>query len=59
MPLQDWQIIEIEKALGEADHGEFASAEEVAKVMKKWTRRQDDAHKPRAVRPVHRRPTKS
>jgi hypothetical protein len=29
MTLEDWQIIEIERALGEADRGDFASEQEV------------------------------
>ncbi|AZC23137.1 MULTISPECIES: ribbon-helix-helix protein, CopG family [Pseudomonas] len=32
-----WQIEEIQKALGEADAGDFASAEEVAAITGKWT----------------------
>jgi predicted transcriptional regulator len=37
--LNQWQIGEIKKALAEADRGEFASSEEVARTMKKWSRR--------------------
>ena len=37
--LNQWQIGEIKKAIEEADRGEFASAEEVRRTMKKWTRR--------------------
>lgn len=37
--LERWQIEEIEKALAEADRGNFASDEEVQRVMKKWTHR--------------------
>ncbi|WMN19178.1 ribbon-helix-helix protein, CopG family [Pseudomonas piscis] len=36
-----WQIEEIQKALGEADAGDFASTEEVAAITGKWT---DNAH---------------
>jgi len=36
--LERWQIEEIKKALEEADRGEFASAEEVDQVLKRWTR---------------------
>jgi RHH-type rel operon transcriptional repressor/antitoxin RelB len=37
--LNEWQIGEIKKALGEADRGEFATAQEVQRTIKKWTRR--------------------
>jgi RHH-type rel operon transcriptional repressor/antitoxin RelB len=37
--LNEWQIEEISKALGEADRGEFASERQVEKVMRKWTGR--------------------
>lgn len=37
--LEQWQIEEIEKGLAEADRGEFASAEEVEQVLKRWTNR--------------------
>ena len=37
--LNEWQIGEIKKALGEADRGEFAAPQEVQRSMKKWTRR--------------------
>jgi RHH-type transcriptional regulator, rel operon repressor / antitoxin RelB len=37
--LNEWQIGEIKKALGEADRGEFATPEEVQRTIKKWTRR--------------------
>ena len=33
---QEWQISEIEAGLAEADRGEFASDEEVAKVLAKY-----------------------
>jgi predicted transcriptional regulator len=36
--VERWQIEEIEKALEEADRGEFASAEEVERVFQRWTR---------------------
>ena len=36
--LNEWQIQEIEKAIQEADQGDFASDDEVEKVMNKWTR---------------------
>ncbi|OLF55570.1 CopG family ribbon-helix-helix protein [Pseudomonas chlororaphis] len=32
-----WQIDEIQKALAEADSGDFASAEELEGVLDKWT----------------------
>jgi RHH-type rel operon transcriptional repressor/antitoxin RelB len=35
--LNEWQIGEIRKALGEADRGEFATPEEVQRTIKKWT----------------------
>lgn len=34
--INEWQIAEIETALGEADAGDFASEKEVAAVAKKW-----------------------
>jgi predicted transcriptional regulator len=37
--LNEWQIEEITKAIGEADRGEFASDKQVERVMRKWTRR--------------------
>ena len=35
--VNEWQILETQKALGEADRGEFASPQEVRRVLKKWT----------------------
>jgi predicted transcriptional regulator len=35
--LNDWQIAEIKKGLAEADRGEFATDEEVAAVLSKWS----------------------
>ena len=35
--LNDWQIAEITKGLAEADRGEFATDEEVAAVLSKWS----------------------
>jgi len=37
--LERWQIEEIKKGIAEADRGEFASDEEVQRVLKRWTRR--------------------
>jgi RHH-type rel operon transcriptional repressor/antitoxin RelB len=37
--LNEWQIGEIRKALGEADRGEFATPQAVRRTMKKWARR--------------------
>ena len=37
--LNEWQISEIKKALGEADRGEFATPQEVQRTIKKWIRR--------------------
>jgi RHH-type rel operon transcriptional repressor/antitoxin RelB len=37
--LNSWQIEEIQKGMGEADGGEFASESEVKRVTKKWARR--------------------
>ena len=37
--LNEWQIEEIRKAIGEADRGEFATDKQVQQVMRKWTRR--------------------
>lgn len=34
--LNEWQVQEIEKAVGEADRGEFASDEVVGEVFGKW-----------------------
>lgn len=36
--LARWQIEEIEKAIAEADRGEFASDEEVEEALNRWTR---------------------
>ncbi len=36
--LNEWQIAEIKAALKEADAGDFATPEEVEKVMNKWRR---------------------
>jgi predicted transcriptional regulator len=35
--INDWQIAEIRKGLAEADRGEFATDEEVASVLNKWS----------------------
>jgi RHH-type transcriptional regulator, rel operon repressor / antitoxin RelB len=37
--LNSWQIEEIQKALAEADQGEFAAESAVKRVAKKWARR--------------------
>ncbi|MFZ0773096.1 MAG: ribbon-helix-helix protein, CopG family [Candidatus Sulfotelmatobacter sp.] len=37
--LNQWQIGEIKKALGEAERSEFATAQEVQRTVKKWTGR--------------------
>ena len=37
--VNEWQMAEITKGLAEAERGEFASEEEVRRVMGKWTRR--------------------
>jgi predicted transcriptional regulator len=37
--VNEWQIEEIKKGLQEADRGEFASDEQVRRVMSKWTSR--------------------
>jgi predicted transcriptional regulator len=37
--LNQWQIGEIKKALVEADHGDFATPEEVQRSITKWSRR--------------------
>ena len=34
--LNEWQVGEIEKAIQEADRGDFASDKEVKRVFKKW-----------------------
>lgn len=36
--LNEWQIAEIKKGLAEADRGDFATDEEVAAVLSKWSR---------------------
>jgi len=36
--LNEWQVGEIEKAIQEADRGEFASDQAVKRVFKKWAR---------------------
>jgi predicted transcriptional regulator len=37
--LNDWQIEEIKKAIGEADRGEFASDADIERTVRKWTSR--------------------
>jgi RHH-type transcriptional regulator, rel operon repressor / antitoxin RelB len=37
--VNEWQIEEIRKGLAEAEQGQFASKEEVRRVMNKWTGR--------------------
>jgi predicted transcriptional regulator len=37
--LNEWQIAEIQKSLGEAERRDFASDQDVRKVVSKWTRR--------------------
>ncbi len=37
--LNQWQIGEVQRAIEEADRGEFAGDEQVQRAMKKWTRR--------------------
>ncbi len=39
--LNEWQIQEIKAALKEADEGDFASPEEEATVLNKWTANAD------------------
>lgn len=38
--LNAWQVEEVERAIEEADRGEFATDEQVRRTMKKWTRRE-------------------
>jgi predicted transcriptional regulator len=38
--LTDSQVEEVKKALAKADAGDFASDEEVAQMINKWSRRQ-------------------
>lgn len=35
----DWQVEEIRKGLAEADAGDFATEEEMARIIAKWARR--------------------
>lgn len=37
--VNDWQIEETRKAIGEADAGDFATEAEVQRTVRKWTRR--------------------
>jgi predicted transcriptional regulator len=37
--LNKWQIEEIQKGIDEADRSEFASAKQVTRALKRWTRR--------------------
>jgi RHH-type transcriptional regulator, rel operon repressor / antitoxin RelB len=37
--VNEWQVNEIKKGIAEADAGDFASEEEVQRVLNKWTRR--------------------
>jgi len=41
--LNEWQIAEIQKSMAEADRGDFATDEEVSRVIGKWTRLADQA----------------
>jgi predicted transcriptional regulator len=36
--VERWQIVEIKKGLKETNRGDFASTEEMAQVLKPWTR---------------------
>jgi predicted transcriptional regulator len=36
--VNEWQILETQKALAEADRGEFASPEDVGRLLNKWSR---------------------
>jgi RHH-type transcriptional regulator, rel operon repressor / antitoxin RelB len=35
-PLNEWQIEETDRALAEADHGDFASEDEVRQTFSRW-----------------------
>jgi RHH-type transcriptional regulator, rel operon repressor / antitoxin RelB len=37
--LNEWQIEEIQKAIQQADAGDFATDEEVEEMFRKWTKR--------------------
>jgi RHH-type transcriptional regulator, rel operon repressor / antitoxin RelB len=37
--LNEWQIEEIKKGIAEAERGDFATDDDVNRVVKKWTRR--------------------
>ncbi len=37
--LNEWQVEEIEKAIRQADAGDFATDEEVEEMFKKWAKR--------------------
>lgn len=37
--LNEWQIAEIKKAIGEADRGDFATDKQVQQSLKRWMRR--------------------
>ncbi|MBW8879045.1 MAG: hypothetical protein JF614_29235 [Acidobacteria bacterium] len=49
MDLQDWQIRQIEAGLREADSGDFASDEEMAELLAKWTSSKRNADNPTAL----------
>jgi RHH-type transcriptional regulator, rel operon repressor / antitoxin RelB len=51
--LERWQIEEIEKAIAEADRGEFASDEEVEQVLKRLMGRR--AHGRSLTQDAHRK----
>jgi predicted transcriptional regulator len=34
--LDEWQIEEVKKALGEADHGDFSTEEDIKWTVEKW-----------------------
>ena len=37
--LNEWQIEEVKKGIAEAERGDFATDDDVSRVVKKWTRR--------------------
>ena len=38
--LNEWQIEEVKKGIAEAERGDFATDDDVRRVVKKWTRRE-------------------
>ena len=38
LPIEEWQIEKVKKALAEAGRGDFVEAREIQEILKKWER---------------------